>query len=138
MGLGPSARALWCCLLTGAPRPLPALRHSRLALRMHASRQPGKEGAPPEADALSQLADQLELSTIVSPTNAKVKLMRRLGSRRQRERSGMILLEGHRLVADALEAGFRCVAPLCPLAHVSMAVKSLSGDSTSLCQEPGC
>lgn len=59
------------------------------------------------AQSLEALAHDLQLGMILSPGNAKIKLMRRLGSRRQRERSGMILLEGHRLVADAIEAGVR-------------------------------
>ena len=43
---------------------------------------------------------------ITSPTNPRLKLIKKLHQRRQRERSGLILLEGHRLVIDALDAGF--------------------------------
>jgi hypothetical protein len=70
-------------------------------------RSRGRELVLASTQSLEALADDLQLNVILSPANAKIKLMRRLGSRRQRERAGMILLEGHRLVADAIEAGVR-------------------------------
>ena len=42
---------------------------------------------------------------ITSAANAKLKLVKKLHQRRQREKHGMLLLEGHRLVMDALSAG---------------------------------
>ncbi|KAJ1630328.1 Alpha/beta knot methyltransferase [Pavlovales sp. CCMP2436] len=43
---------------------------------------------------------------ITSPKNALVKALRRLESKRHREREGLMVCEGLRLVCDALEAGF--------------------------------
>ena len=43
--------------------------------------------------------------TITARSNPKIKLVAKLHVRRQRERSGKMLLEGHRLVLDALDAG---------------------------------
>ncbi|KAG8458727.1 hypothetical protein KFE25_012925 [Diacronema lutheri] len=43
---------------------------------------------------------------ITSGKNPVVKALRRLESRRHRERDGLLLLEGLRLVTDALDAGF--------------------------------
>lgn len=40
-----------------------------------------------------------------SPNNPRLKLAKRLHARRQREKTGLILLEGQRLIADALDAG---------------------------------
>jgi TrmH family RNA methyltransferase len=45
--------------------------------------------------------------TLTSQKNPLVKALRRLESRRHRERDGLILLEGLRLVTDALDAGFQ-------------------------------
>ena len=42
---------------------------------------------------------------ITSPANGKLKLMKALHKRRQREKQGLLLVEGHRLVLDALDAG---------------------------------
>jgi TrmH family RNA methyltransferase len=42
---------------------------------------------------------------ITSPANPRVKLVRRLGSRRQRERLGLFVCEGEDLVAAGLDAG---------------------------------
>jgi len=44
-------------------------------------------------------------SWISSATNPRLKQIKRLHTRRQREKSGLILLEGHRLLLDALDAG---------------------------------
>lgn len=43
---------------------------------------------------------------VTSVKNPLVKALRRLESRRHRERDGLLLLEGLRLVTDALDAGF--------------------------------
>jgi len=43
---------------------------------------------------------------VTSRENPRLKTIRRLQSRRQRERLGLFLLEGHRLVLDALGAGW--------------------------------
>lgn len=109
------APTLWCCLLA-TQRPLATLRppsrpYARqaraLQQRIHASADADVGGVaepvPAEAAALAALAKELELGMVLSSANARVKLLRKLGSRRQRERSGLILLEGHRLVSDALE-----------------------------------
>lgn len=42
---------------------------------------------------------------VTSPSNARLKLLRKLHARRQREKHGLVLLEGHRLVLDAVAAG---------------------------------
>ncbi|KAL3929970.1 MAG: hypothetical protein SGPRY_001733 [Prymnesium sp.] len=42
---------------------------------------------------------------ISSSSNKRLKLMKKLHSRQQRDKLGLMLLEGHRLVLDALEAG---------------------------------
>jgi TrmH family RNA methyltransferase len=44
---------------------------------------------------------------LTSPKNALVKALRKLDSRRERKREGLVLLEGLRLVTDALHAGLR-------------------------------
>ena len=44
---------------------------------------------------------------LTSPTNEHLRLLHRLHSRKHRERTGMMLLEGRRLVSDALDAGMR-------------------------------
>ena len=44
---------------------------------------------------------------ISSASNARFKLVKKLHNRRHREKSGLVLLEGLRLVIDALEAGLR-------------------------------
>ena len=49
---------------------------------------------------------------ITSPANARLKLVRRLASRRQRERSGLFVCEGEDLVTAALEAGIEPVEAL--------------------------
>jgi len=92
---------LWCCLLAAAPRQV--ARQARSLHRLQACAADydcrGASSAARGAESsLAALADELQLGTILSPANAKIKLMRRLNSRRQRERSGMILLEGHRCV----------------------------------------
>ncbi len=45
------------------------------------------------------------MQEITSPNNPRIKLARKLQRRRAREQSGLCLLEGLRLVADALAAG---------------------------------
>ena len=47
---------------------------------------------------------------ISSSANARLKLIKKLHVRRHRERQGQVLLEGHRLVVDALEAQGRKAA----------------------------
>ena len=42
---------------------------------------------------------------VTSSANQRLKTIKRLHTRRQRERLGLVLLEGHRLVLDAFEAG---------------------------------
>jgi RNA methyltransferase, TrmH family len=49
---------------------------------------------------------------ITSPTNPRLKLVRRLASRRQRERLGLFVCEGEDLVQAALEAGVQPVEVL--------------------------
>lgn len=49
---------------------------------------------------------------ITSPANPRVKLVRRLASRRQRERLGLFVCEGEDLVQAGLEAGIRPVEAL--------------------------
>jgi RNA methyltransferase, TrmH family len=49
---------------------------------------------------------------ITSAANPRLKLVRRLGSRRQRERLGLFVCEGEDLVAAALEAGLEPVEAL--------------------------
>ena len=44
---------------------------------------------------------------ITSPANARLKLLKKLHSTRQRQKLGLVLLEGHRLVLDALGAGLQ-------------------------------
>ena len=43
---------------------------------------------------------------ITSAANPKLKTIKKLHTRRSREKLGLVLLEGHRLVVDALSAGF--------------------------------
>lgn len=50
---------------------------------------------------------------ISSATNARIKLVKKMQARRQRDRTGLMLLEGHRLVIDALEGGFAPEFVLC-------------------------
>ena len=47
------------------------------------------------------------LQFITSPSNARLKLLRKLHGRRQREKLGRVVLEGHRLILDALDAGLQ-------------------------------
>jgi RNA methyltransferase, TrmH family len=49
---------------------------------------------------------------ITSAANPRLKLVRRLASRRQRERLGLFVCEGEDLVAAALEAGVHPVEVL--------------------------
>jgi TrmH family RNA methyltransferase len=51
-------------------------------------------------------------AVITSPANPRLKLVRRLASRRQRERLGLFVCEGEDLVAAALEAGIHPVEML--------------------------
>ena len=44
---------------------------------------------------------------ITSASNARLKLVKKIHARRQREKLGLVLLEGHRLVLDAFDAGLR-------------------------------
>jgi RNA methyltransferase, TrmH family len=60
-----------------------------------------------------------EWPIITSATNEKLKLIKKLYARRQREKAGLILLEGHRLVLDALEAGLSPQFVLCTDAALS-------------------
>lgn len=60
-----------------------------------------------------------EWPLITSASNDKLKLIKKLHSRRQREKAGLILLEGHRLVLDALEAGLSPRFVLCTDAALS-------------------
>jgi RNA methyltransferase, TrmH family len=61
---------------------------------------------------------------ITSPANPRLKLVRRLRSRRQRERLGLFVCEGEDLVAAGLETGIKPVEALVaadrppPLAHL--------------------
>lgn len=60
---------------------------------------PGKRGARASVRACATAA------TVRSLQNARVKAARALLRRRGRERAGALLVEGHRLVLDALAAG---------------------------------
>lgn len=60
-----------------------------------------------------------EWPLITSASNDKLKLIKKLHTRRQREKAGLILLEGHRLVLDALEAGLSPRFVLCTDAALS-------------------
>jgi len=56
-----------------------------------------------EVDPSSPLPDAVQIAVeVVSTQNPRIKAVRHLLRRRMREREGRLLLEGHRLVADAL------------------------------------
>jgi len=52
-----------------------------------------------------RLSDSKNLERIVSESNAKVKLMRSLRLKKARDETQLLLLEGHRLILDALQHG---------------------------------
>lgn len=54
---------------------------------------------------LCSTAAEASWPLLTSSTNPKLKLARKLSSRGGREKTGLALLEGHRLVIDALDAG---------------------------------
>ena len=57
---------------------------------------------PSAAPAAARLAATTQL--IASPSNARLKLLRKLHARRGRERTGLVVVEGQRLLLDALDA----------------------------------
>ena len=59
----------------------------------------------PRHRTVQSSASGFDWTLITSSSNAKLKLIKRLHSRRQRERLGLVLLEGNRLVMDALGTG---------------------------------
>ena len=64
------------------------------------SRQP-----MPRHSRLYASATEASWPLITSAANPKLKMVKKLHARKQREKSGLVLLEGHRLVLDALGAG---------------------------------
>ena len=56
----------------------------------------------PPSSAAARLAATTQL--IASPSNARLKLLRKLHARRGRERTGLVVVEGQRLLLDALDA----------------------------------
>ena len=83
-------------LATGGARRAP-----RLSLAMVSLFTAGASGTASTIDVAA-------LPLITSSANTRVKMVRKLAHRRQRKRSGLIVLEGRKLVGDALDAG------LCP------------------------
>lgn len=54
---------------------------------------------------LNDLTNSRNIERIVSESNAKVKLMRSLRLKKTRDETQLLLLEGHRLILDALQHG---------------------------------
>ena len=106
-GLGPSVGlASEVCVFAGR-----GLFHNpflpALAMLMMLTILSRVRGVSPMARGMASMAAMPDWPIITSPSNARFKLIKRLHARRHREKLNLILVEGHRLVLDALDAGLQ-------------------------------
>ena len=85
--------------------------------------------------------DASEVMTITSPTNDKVKLLKALHTKKGRDAEGLVLLEGHRQVIDAIVGGaepslvlFTDEAATSPLGEQLLDALQRCGPAAQLCR----